>query len=66
MKLLYFNIVVTVAYIVGMVLLVRELRIVSVEERRERQTIPMMMTVTLLYIVLICKTRALVAMFAGG
>ena len=66
MKLLYFNIVVTVVYIVGMVLLVRELRIDSVEEPRERQTIPMMMAATLLYIVLICKTRALVSMFAGG
>lgn len=63
MKLLCFDIITTLIYAVSMVYLLRELRVSAPEARRAKQTVPMMLAATLLYVVAILKTHALAAMF---
>lgn len=66
MKLLCFDIILSIIYVVSMAYLFHELRILNPKARREWQTGPMLMAVTVLYVVVIWKTHALAAMFRGG
>ncbi|GEM_PF-4397369 len=66
MKLLYFDMIATLVYALSMGYFVHELRTVSPEERHERQTVPMLLTLTFVYVSVVWKTHALAAMFAGG
>ena len=66
MKLLYFDMIATLVYALSMGYFVYEFRTVSPEERHERQTVPMLLTLTFAYIAVVWKTHALAAMFAGG
>lgn len=63
MKLLCFDIILSIIYVVSMAYLFHELRILNPEARREWQTGPMLLAVTVLYIVVIWKTHVLAAMF---
>lgn len=63
MQLLCFDIIVSVIYVTSMAYLLRELQALTPEAQREQQTVPMLLAVTNLYVVLIWKTHALVAMF---
>lgn len=66
MTLLWFDIVATLIYAAGMVCLLHEFRASTPEARHERQTVPMLLAVTALYVVVIWKTHSLAAMFRGG
>ena len=66
MKLLYFDIFVSLVFLLAMAYLFREYWAASPEERYQRQTVPMMLAVTILYVCVIWKTHALAALFAGG
>ena len=66
MDLLWFDIVATLIYAASMVCLLHEFRALTPETRRERQTVPMLLAVTVLYVVVIWKTHSLAAMFRGG
>ena len=59
-----FNIMITGAYLVGIVVLVRELRASTASERSELQTVPMIIAATLLYGVVIWKTHQLAQMLS--
>lgn len=63
MTLLSFDIIATLIYAASMAYLLRELRASTPEARHERQTMPMLLAVTVLYVVVIWKTHALAAMF---
>lgn len=66
MDLLWFDIVATLIYAASMVCLLHEFRVLTPEARHERQTVPMLLAVTVLYVVAIWKTHSLAAMFRGG
>ena len=63
MKLLCFDIILSIIYVVSMAYLFHELRILNPKARREWQTGPMLLAVTVLYIVVIWKAHVLAAMF---
>lgn len=62
---LSFNMASTLAYAVGMTLLVRELRASSRETRRENQTVPLMIVSTITYAVVVAKTYQLMQMYGA-
>ena len=66
MKLFCFDIITTLVYALSMSYFVHEFRTVSPEERHERQTVPMLLTLTFVYIAVVWKTHSLAAMFLGG
>ena len=66
MKLLSFDIIATLIYTASMTYLLHELRALKPEARHERQTVPMLLAVTVLYVAVVWKTHALVALFTGG
>ena len=66
MKLFCFDIIAPLVYALSMSYFVHEFRTVSPEERHERQTTLMLLTITFVYIVVVWKTHALAAMFLGG
>lgn len=66
MKLLYFDIFATLVFVLSMSYFVHEFRTVSPEERHERQTVLMLLTLTFVYVSVVWKTHALAAMFTGG
>ena len=66
MKLLCFDIIATLVYALSMSYFVHEFRTVSPEERHERQTVLMLLTITFVYVAVVWKTHALAVMFAGG
>ena len=57
-----FNVVLTMAYASGMAVLIRELRTSTAEERRENQTVPLLIAATVLYAVVEIKTYQLMQM----
>ena len=57
-----FNMVLTLAYAIGMLVLVRELRASTKGERRENQTVPLMIVSTITYGVVAIKTYKLMQM----
>lgn len=63
MTLLSFDIIATLIYTASMAYLLHELRALKPEARHERQTVPMLLAVTVLYVTVILKTHALAAMF---
>ena len=63
MTLLWFD---TLIYAASMVCLLHEFRALTPEARHERQTVPMLLAFTALYVVVIWKTHSLAAMFRGG
>lgn len=63
MTLLSFDIIATLIYATSMTYLLHELRALKPEVRHERQTVPMLLAVTVLYVVVIWKTHVLAAMF---
>ena len=58
----YFSMALALAYAGGMAVLVRELRTSTVEERRENQTVPLLIATTVLYAVVEIKTYQLMQM----
>ena len=54
-----FNVAVSAAYLVGILVLVRELRISTAEERQEKQSVPLLLASTVAYAVIIAKTYQL-------
>lgn len=66
MNLLYLDIISTLIYTVSMACLLYELWVLNPEAQREWQTWPMLLAVTTLYVVVIWKTHALVALFTVG
>ena len=66
MTLLSFDIIATLIYAASTAYLLHELRALKPEARHERQTVPMLLAVTVLYVVVIWKTHFLAAMFGGG
>lgn len=66
MKLFCFNIIATLVYALSMSYFVHEFRTVSPEERHERQTVPMLLTLTFVYVSVVWKTHTLAAIFLGG
>ena len=66
MTLIWFDIIATLIYAASMVCLLHEFRALTPEARHERQTVPMLLAVTALYVVVIWKTHSLAAMFGGG
>ena len=52
-----FNIMISFAYLTGIVVLARELRASTAEEQRENQTIPLIIAATIIYVVVIWKTN---------
>ena len=66
MNLLWFDIIATLIYAASMVCLLHEFRASTPEARHERQTVPMLLAVTALYVAVIWKTHSLAAMFGGG
>ena len=59
MGYLAFNAAVSAAYLVGILVLVRELRISTAEERQEKQSVPLLLASTVAYAVIIAKTYQL-------
>ena len=55
MNLLWFDIVATLIYAASMVCLLHEFRALTPEARHERQTVPMLLAVTVLYVVRQCS-----------
>ena len=66
MTLLWFDIIATLIYAASMVCLLHEIRPITPEARNDRQTVPMLLAFTALYVVVIWKTHSLAAMFRGG
>ena len=66
MTLLSFDIIAGLTYAASMAYLLHELRALKPEARHERQTVPMLLAVTVLYVTVVWKTHALAAMFGGG
>lgn len=64
MGLLYFDIIVTVLYCVGMAFVIREYRTSSAEMRKELETGPLIFALTALYMVAILKTHQLAVLFS--
>lgn len=60
MGYLVFNVIMTLAYLVGVMVLARELRASTAEERRENQTVPLIIAATVLWAVVEVKTYQLV------
>ena len=56
MTLLWFDIIATLIYAASMVCLLHEFRALTPEARHERQTVPMLLAVTALYVV-VCRDR---------
>lgn len=65
MTLISFDIIAALIYAASMAYLLHELRALKPEARHERQTVPMLLAVTVLYVVVISKTHVLAAMFRG-
>lgn len=65
MKLFFFDAVVTLVYVAGLIRLIRELRQSAPEQQREFQTIPLLLSSTLLFGVVILKTHHLMRLFTG-
>lgn len=65
MKLFFFDAVVTLVYVAGLIRLIRELRQSTPEQQREFQTIPLLLSSTLLFGVVILKTHHLMRLFTG-
>ena len=57
-----FNIMISFAYLTGIVVLARELRASTKEEQRELQSVPLLFAATILYVVVISKTYQLAQM----
>ena len=57
-----FNAMVTIAYVAGLMVLVRELRTSTKEARRENQSVPLLLASTVAYGVIIGKTYQLARM----
>ena len=57
MRFFEFAVILTVVYASGIVVLARELRASTAEEQREKQTIPLIIAATILYVVVIWKTN---------
>ena len=57
MKFFEFAVILTVVYASGIVMLVRELRASTAEEQSEKQTIPLIIAATILYVVVMWKTN---------
>ena len=64
MKLLYFDVIITVLYFAGMVFLIYEYKISSVEIRKELVTGPLIFSFTFTYLVAILKTHQLALLFS--
>ena len=54
-----FNAAVSAAYLAGILVLVRELRTSTAEERKEKQSVPLLLASTVAYVVIIAKTYQL-------
>ncbi len=63
MTMLSFDIIAGLTYTASMAYLLHELRALKPEARHERQTVPMLLAVTVLYVVVIWKTHVLAAIF---
>lgn len=63
MTMLLFDIIAGLTYAASMAYLLHELRALKPEVRHERQTVPMLLAVTVLYVVVIWKAHVLAAMF---
>lgn len=59
MGYLAFNVAVSAAYLAGILVLVRELRTSTAEERKEKQSVPLLLASTVAYAVIIAKTYQL-------
>ena len=59
MSYIIFNVTVSIAYLAGMMVLARELRASTKAERRENQSVPLLISATVLYVVVISKTYQL-------
>lgn len=59
MSYIIFNVAVSIAYLAGMMVLARELRASTKAERRETQSVPLLISATVLYVVVISKTYQL-------
>lgn len=59
MSYIIFNVAVSIAYLAGMMVLARELRASTKAERRENQSVPLLISATVLYVVVISKTYQL-------
>lgn len=59
MSYIIFNVAVSIAYLAGMMVLARELRASTKAERRENQSIPLLISATVLYVVVTSKTYQL-------
>lgn len=57
MTYVVFNIMMTLLYLSGIVMLARELRASTKEEQRELQSVPLIIAATILYVVMIWKTN---------
>ena len=63
MKLIIFYVSTTIAYCIGTVYLLLEYKHSSAEKRKELETIPLLMSTTVVYLVAVLKTRQLAAIF---
>ena len=63
MTMLSFDSIAGLTYAVSMAYLLHELRALKPEARHERQTVPMLLAITILYITVVWKTHTLAAMF---
>ena len=59
MSYIIFNVAVSIAYLAGMLVLARELRVSTKEEHWENQSVPLLISATVLYVVVIGKTYQL-------
>ena len=59
MGYLAFTVAVSAAYLAGILVLVRELRTSTAEERKEKQSVPLLLASTVAYAVIIAKTYQL-------
>jgi len=62
MTYVVFNIMMTLLYLSGIVVLARELRASTTEDRRNLQSVPLIIAATILYVVVIGKTYQLAQM----
>lgn len=66
MRFFEFVMILTIVYVSGIVVLVRELRTNTAEERRENQTVPLIIAATVLYTVVEIKTYQLIQLIASA
>ena len=65
MDLMVFDVLLTVVYLVTMVALGREMRVLSAKERKQQQTVPLILAVTVAYVTVLWKTNVLVNTFTA-